>query len=307
MAKTTLKKKTAQPDADYEYERLQLSNKPGSLPYIWKRVRKDPAALISIIFLVLLIAFSLLSPYIVPYSYKAINPLESKLPPFTAGHLLGTDEVGRDILSRVLYGARYTILIGIGSTVLAFLAGAIIGAIAGYYGGLIDSILMRFLDVFQSFPNIAIALLFAAVFGAGFINIIYALAISSTPPFARMMRAQILSIQGSEYVEAAQSINCSTFRTIVRHIIPNAISPAIVQITMNIANAGLRASALSFLGFGVKPPTPEWGAMLSTSRNYMRDYPHMVIIPGLFIMLTVLAFSMIGDAVRDAMDPKLKN
>lgn len=280
--------------------------KPGSLPYIWNKVRKNPAAMISLVIVVTLLVLSFISPYICKYGWAEIN-IRSQFQGPSAEHLLGCDEIGRDILSRVLYGAKYTMSIGIIATAVSFTLGVIVGSIAGYFGGAVDSFLMRFLDIFQSFPDILLAIALATAFGQGFDKIILALGITRVPMYARMMRANILTVRSSEYIEAATSINCSTSRIIVKHVIPNAISPLIIQVTMGIANAGLQASSLSFLGFGVQPPTPEWGSMLATARNYIRDYPHMIIIPGVFIMITVLSFNLIGDAVRDALDPKLRD
>lgn len=289
-----------------EEERKLKGTKPGSLPYIWKKVRKNPGAMIGLIIVVSLFVLSFLSPYICKYSYTEMNVRERYTLP-NWEHPLGCDEIGRDILSRVLYGAKYTMSIGVLSTVLSCGIGIILGAVAGYFGGVVDNLLMRFLDVFQSFPNILLAIAISAVLGPGFDKIIIALGISGIANYARMMRANILTVRSSEFIEAATSINCNTFRIVANHVIPNAISPLIVQVAMGIAGAGLAASSLSFLGFGVQAPTPEWGAMLSSARAYIRDYPHMVIIPGLFIMVTVLSFNLIGDAVRDALDPKLRD
>ena len=280
--------------------------KPGSLPYIWNKVRKNPAAMVSMVVVVLLLVLSFISPYICKYGWAEIN-IRSQFQGPSAEHLLGCDEIGRDILSRVLYGAKYTMSIGIIATAVSFTLGVLVGSVAGYFGGVVDGFLMRFLDIFQSFPDILLAIALATAFGQGFDKIILALGITRVPMYARMMRANILTVRSSEYIEAATSINCSTPRIIMKHVIPNAISPLIIQVTMGIANAGLQASSLSFLGFGVQPPTPEWGSMLATARNYIRDYPHMIIIPGIFIMITVLAFNLIGDAVRDALDPKLRD
>lgn len=287
-------------------EKKTVSYKPGSLPYIWQRIRKNPAALIGLIIVVTLFVLSLISPLICKYEYDEINMRDRYALP-SAEHLLGCDEIGRDILSRILYGAKYTMSIGVMSTTVSCVLGIIVGAIAGYFGGVVDNLLMRFLDVFQSFPNILLAIAISAVLGPGFGKIILAMGISGIAGYARMMRANILTVRNSEYIEAATSINCTTVRVMARHVVPNAISPLIVQIAMGIANAGLAASSLSFLGFGVQPPTPEWGSMLSGARAYIRDYPHMVLIPGIFIMVTVLSFNMVGDAVRDALDPKLRD
>lgn len=282
------------------------SYKPGSLPYIWSKICRNPGAMLGLVVAVSLLTLSFLSPYICKWDYAQIN-IRSQFQGPSAEHWLGCDEIGRDILARVLFGAKYTMSIGIMATAVSFTLGVLVGSVAGYFGGTVDSFLMRFLDIFQSFPDILLAIALATAFGQGFDKIILALGITRVPMYARMMRANILTVRSSEYIEAATSINCSTVRIIAKHVIPNAISPLIIQVTMGIANAGLQASSLSFLGFGVQPPTPEWGAMLSSARIYIRDYPHMVIIPGVFIMITVLAFNLIGDAVRDALDPRLRD
>lgn len=282
------------------------SEKPGSLAYVWSKIRKRPLAMVGLAFLIVLMLLSFLSPYICAYGYKSISMRDAFASP-SWEHPFGCDELGRDILSRVLYGAKYTMSIGVFSTAISCVLGILVGSVAGYFGGKIDSFLMRFLDVFQSFPGILLAITISAVLGPGFEKVIIALGISSIPGYARMMRANILTIRSSEYVEAATSMNCSTFRIIAKHIIPNAISPLIVQVAMGIAASGLAASALSFLGFGVTAPTPEWGAMLSSARGYIRDYPHLCIFPGMFIMGTVLSCNLVGDAIRDALDPKLRD
>lgn len=287
-------------------EREDKSLKPGSLPYIWKKVSRNKGAMLGIIAVVSILVLSLLSPYILKYDYATVSMADQYAKPGLE-HLFGCDELGRDILARVLYGARYTLSIGFLSVIISAGFGIVLGAIAGFFGGTVDSVIMRLLDVFQAFPQMLLAITLSAVLGTGLDKCILALGISGIPSFARMMRANILTIRGTEYIEAATSINCTRPRIISRHVIPNAISPLIVQITMSIASAGLNASSLSFIGLGVQQPKPEWGAMLATARNHIRDYPHMVLIPGIFIMITVLSFNLIGDAVRDALDPKLKD
>lgn len=279
--------------------------KPGSLAYIWSRIRKSPGAMFGLFFVVILFIVSFFSVYICRYDYEEIV-MKSRFALPSLEHLLGCDEVGRDILSRILYGAKYTLSIGILSTAFSCVFGIILGSVSGYFGGKVDTLIMRILDIFQAFPNILLAIAISTVLGKGFDKVIYAIGISGIPAYARMMRANILTVRNSEYIEAASSINCTTFRIILHHVIPNAISPLIVQVAMGVASAALAASGLSFLGFGVQAPTPEWGAMLASARGYMRDYPHMVIIPGLFIMLTVLSFNLVGDKIRDALDPKLR-
>ena len=284
---------------------LSRSEVPGSLPYVWKKIRTRRLAMAGLIFVAVLLVLSFISPLICPYSYKAISMKEKfALPSWE--HPFGCDELGRDILSRVLYGAKFTMSVGVFSTGFSCIFGIVLGSVAGYFGGKVDGFIMRCLDVFQSFPGILLAITLSTVLGPGFEKVIIAMGIAYMPSYARMMRANILTIRNSEYIEAATAMNCSTLQIVIRHIIPNAISPLIVQIAMGIAGAGLSASSLSFLGFGVKA-TPEWGAMLSSARGFIQDYPHLCIFPGIFIMATVLSFNLVGDAIRDALDPKLKD
>ena len=258
-----------------------------------------------LIVIVALMILSFLIPYISPYSYRGMDIRSQYMKPCLA-HPFGCDEIGRDILTRIIYGARYTISLGFFITLFGATIGIIVGALAGYFGNWVDTVLMRFLDVWQSCPSILLAIAMAAVLGRGYWQLIVACGVTSIPHFARLMRANILSIRGMEYIEAATSINCSTKRIILRHVLPNAFSPMIVQIAMDMASAGLTAAGLSFLGFGVQPPTPEWGSMLSSAREFIRAYPHMVTFPGLAIMLVVLCLNLVGDALRDALDPRLR-
>lgn len=284
---------------------IDESIKPGSWKYIWSSVSHNKGAVFGMIFLLAIIVLSLISPFICRYSYSATDFVNMKSWP-SLTHLFGTDDLGRDILSRVLYGARYTLIIGIISTLLSAVIGIVMGAIAGYFGGIVDSSLMRFLDIFQAFPSLVLAMAFCAVFGTGVDKCILALGITGVPGFARLMRANILRIRNMEYIESATTINCPTWKIISNHIIPNAISPIIVEVAMSISRNGLASSSLSFLGLGVQEPKPEWGQMLAATRNYIRDYSYMVIIPGIFIVLTVLSFNLLGDAFRDALDPNFK-
>ena len=285
---------------------LSRSEVPGSLPYVWKKIRTRRLAMAGLIFVAVLLVLSFISPLICPYSYKAIS-MKGKFALPSWEHPFGCDELGRDILSRVLYGAKFTMSVGVFSTGFSCIFGIVLGSVAGYFGGKVDGFIMRCLDVFQSFPGILLAITLSTVLGPGFEKVIIAMGIAYMPSYARMMRANILTIRNSEYIEAATAMNCSTLQIVIRHIIPNAISPLIVQIAMGIAGAGLSASSLSFLGFGVKATTPEWGAMLSSARGFIQDYPHLCIFPGIFIMATVLSFNLVGDAIRDALDPKLKD
>lgn len=280
------------------------SLKPGSLPYIWRNICKNPGAVAGMVVIGLLIVISITSPLYMP-SYSAVDVSNRyALPSFQ--HLFGCDELGRDIMARVFYGVRYTLFIGLAAVAISASIGILFGAISGYFGGAIDNVIMRFLDIFQAFPELLLAIALSAVLGTGLDKCILAIGIAGIPSYARLMRANILSIRSQEFIEAAITNNCTQVRIILRHAIPNAISPLLVQISLSIASAGLASSSLSFIGLGVQPPEPEWGAMLSTARGFIRQYPHMVLFPGLFIAVTVICFNLIGDALRDALDPKLK-
>lgn len=295
-------KKTAEKTAG---NTAKKSLKPGSLPYIWQYIRHNIGAMCGLIFLAGMVILTILSPYIMKYDYITIDfTARFALP--SLEHPFGCDQYGRDILSRILYGARYTLSIGILCTAFAAIFGIILGAIAGYFGGIVDSAIMRFLDIFQAFPQLLMAMTLVAILGTGLDKCILALGISGIPGYARMTRANILNIRNSEYIEASVSIKCSTFRILRKHIIPNVLSPLIISMAMGIASSGLAAASLSFIGLGIQSPLPEWGAMLAEARDYMRQYPHMILFSGIFIVLTVLSFNLIGDALRDALDPKLR-
>ena len=295
-------RKKQKPDTLEKYDK---SKQPGSLPYVWKGVRKNKGALIGLILICLIVVISLISPYIM-HDYALVD-MRNQFDTPSWEHPFGCDHLGRDIMSRIFYGARYTLSIGIGAVAFSAVLGIIIGAVAGYFGGKVESVIMYVMDILQSFPGLVSAIAVATVLGTGLGNSILAIGISFTPAFVRLMRANILTIRGSEFIEAATTIKCSTPRIIMKHLVPNAISPIIVQISMSIAQAALTASTLSFLGMGVKEPAPEWGSMISSARSYIRQSPHMVIFPGLFILITLLSLNLIGDAVRDALDPKLRD
>ena len=269
-----------------------------------RKLWADPMGKIGMIGVFLLIAMAIFAPMLAPYPYDQIG---MRFQPPSGEHIFGTDEFGRDIFSRVLYGGRYSISMGVLAVMISTTVGMTIGAIAGYFGGKVDNILMRLLDVIQSLPAMLLSIVLSAVLGPGYFNTILALSVNGMPASARMLRAQMMKVRGNEYIEAAQSINCSKFRIIVRHMIPNSFSPNIVQATMAIAHMIVMAASLSFIGLGVQPPTPEWGAMLTGARQFIRQCPHMVIFPGLAIAVTVLAVNLMGDGLRDALDPKLKH
>jgi len=272
----------------------------------FKRLSRNKLAVAGMIITILLVLMAVFAPRIMPYDYDKANFLNVLAKP-NKDFVFGTDDLGRDILSRMIYGSRYSLQIGFYSVGAACVFGIILGAIAGYFGGWVGDVIMRILDIFQAIPGMVMAIAISAVLGPGFGKCILALMISMIPSFARMMRASILNVRKMEYLEAATSINCSSFRIIRRHVLPNAMSPIIVQATMSVPMSILIAATLSYVGLGVQPPVPEWGAMLSAGRGYIRDYPHLVIFPGLIIMITVLSLNVFGDGLRDALDPKLKD
>ncbi|MCR5278607.1 MAG: ABC transporter permease [Lachnospiraceae bacterium] len=280
--------------------------KQSQLLEILKRLAKNKAAMVGLFIIIVMAVIAAFAPLIAPYRYDEAN-FYNIFQPFSKEHLLGTDQLGRDILSRLIYGARYSLKIGIYSVAMAATAGAVIGSIAGYFGGVVDDVIMRILDIVNSIPGLVLSIAVAAILGPGFTNCIIALALGTTPMYARMIRASILNIRKMEYLEAATSINCSSARIIFRHILPNAISPLIVLATMSVAQAILTAASLSFIGLGVQPPEPEWGAMLADARTHLRQYPRLVLVPGITIMIAVLSLNILGDGLRDAMDPKLKD
>lgn len=282
------------------------AKKNSELMRILRQLSKNRLAVVGLIIIVIELIVAILAPYIIPYDYTTMDMASAFATP-SLKHLFGCDDMGRDIFSRVLYGARFSISMGVLSIVIATVVGCTVGAIAGFYGGWIDNLLMRFLDIIQAVPGLLMNIVIAAILGPGFINTIIAMAFGYVPGMARMLRAQMLKERGNEYIEAAHSINCSEFRIIVSHLIPNCMSPIIVQATMGVAQAITLAAGLSFIGLGIQPPTPEWGAMLSGARQFIRQAPHLIFFPGLAIAITVLALNLMGDGLRDALDPKLKN
>ena len=270
------------------------------------RLKQDKLAVIGMVIFLIIVLAAIFAPVIAPYSYKDQDLQNMRALP-SMEHIFGTDSLGRDIFSRVLYGAKYSLSIGIISVTVAMLFGCVVGSICGYYGGVIDMVIMRLMDLMQSIPDMLLAIAISAMLGPGFTNCILALSISRIPVFIRLMRASLLNLREMEYIDAEISTNASAPRIMFRHLLPNGISPMIVQATMAIAGSILVAASLSFIGLGVQPPLPEWGAMLSEGREYIRSSPHIVIFPGLMIMITVLSINLFGDGLRDALDPRLKD
>lgn len=268
---------------------------------LWRR----PTAAFGLIVVGIIIILSICIPFISPYNYNDMDLFAIYDPP-SLKHWCGTDGLGRDMLTRLLYAGRYSLGLGIVSSAFAVAAGTILGAISGYFGGRVDNLIMRICDVIQAIPGMLLAILISATLGNGLFNTILAISISGIPNILRLMRGQVLSIRTEEYLEAAQSINCSSPRIMFHHVLPNVMSPIIVNATMSIGNTINIAAGLSFIGLGVQPPTPEWGAMLTSGKDYLIKSPHLIIVPGIIMLITIMCFNFVGDGLRDALDPKLK-
>lgn len=272
---------------------------------VWRRLRKNRMAMFGLCVLILLVFLAIFADVVAPYGYDDQNYSQMlELPSWQ--HIMGTDNYGRDIFSRIVYGTRISLLIGFISLAISTVVGSILGACAGYFGGASDTIIMRGSDILMAIPRTVLAIAIATTLGPGLVNAMIAVAIGTIPSFTRVVRASTLTVKDQEYVEAARAIGASNFHIIKKYVFPNVLAPIIVQATLGVGTAILLAASLSFLGIGISPPTPEWGSMLSAARSYMRDYWHMVLFPGLAIMITVLALNLFGDGLRDALDPKLK-
>nr|WP_235576419.1 ABC transporter permease [Rossellomorea marisflavi] len=269
-----------------------------------KRLLKNKLAIFGLIIILLQVVMAIAAPVITIHSPFKQNLAQSELPLFSEGHFLGTDNFGRDLWSRIVYGARISLLVGITAVGLGLAGGVTLGLIAGYYRRL-DGIIMRIVDLLFAFPGILLAMLIIAVLGTSLVNVAIAISIWSIPTCARIVRGSVLSVKKQEYVQAMKSLGASDFRILVKHILPNCSAPIIVFATMRMATAILSTASLSYLGLGAQPPTPEWGAMISQGQDFMWTSPHMTIVPGIAIMLIVFAFNVVGDGLRDALDPNM--
>lgn len=285
----------------------QKYKKRSSLMSIWRQLRKNKGAILGIILLVLIVGVALGSPYIFNYEEQVIaNNIKQRMQPPSAEHWFGTDDMGRDIFARVCYGARYSLAVGVIAVMFALVFGVTLGAAAGYIGGVFEDVTMRVCDIFSSIPSVLMAIAVVSALGKSTFNLMIAVGIASTAPFIRVARAAVLTIRGEEYIESARAIGSPEWLIVVSHILPNCVSQIIVQATLRVGSAIISAAQLSFLGLGVPAPAPEWGSMLSAGRAYIRDYSYMTLYPGIAIMVTVLSLNLIGDGLRDALDPKLK-
>lgn len=274
------------------------------LSEIWRRFKKNKQAVLGLIVLILFVLIAIFADQIAPYWYDDQDASRAMIPPCME-YPCGTDNLGRDVLSRLIYGSRYSLSIGFLAVGISVLTGGFLGVIAAYYPKL-DNIIMRCMDLFMAIPQMLLAMCIVSALGSSLFNLMLAVGLSSTPKFARVVRASVLETREREFVEAARAIGASNARIIVRHILPNSISALIVQATLAMAGAIISASALSFLGFGIQAPMPEWGAMLSAGRKYIRNKAYLTVIPGLAIMVVVYALNVVGDGLRDCLDPRLK-
>jgi peptide/nickel transport system permease protein len=269
-----------------------------------RRFLKNPLSVLGLLLVITITGCALSAPLISPHDPTEQHLFDKRSKPFEK-YSLGTDQFGRDILSRLIYGARVSLTVSVGSILIALLGGGLVGIIAGYSGGICDSILMRMMDLLLSFPYLLLAIVLVSAFGSGVFNTTLAIGIWALPTFARMVRISVLSLKEREYVTSARAVGATSGRIIFFHIIPNFITPVIVYATLFMANAIMMEAALSFLGLGVQPPTPSWGEMISSGRNLLMVAPHVSTIPGIAIMMAVLGFNLLGDGLRDALDPKM--
>ncbi|SFS22911.1 ABC transporter permease [Enterocloster citroniae] len=275
---------------------------------LWLRFMKNKTALLGLFIFCAIVLLAIGAPLLASYENDVIRlDVANRLQSPGNGHLLGTDEMGRDIFARLVFGARISLVVGISSVAVALLIGGTLGAISGFYGGIIDSVIMRIMDVFLCLPDVLLALAIIATFGVSKVNLVISIGLSFTPKFSRIVRSAVLGVRGSEYIEAARSIGAKDGHIILHHALVNCMGPIIVQVTLYVASAILTISGLSFLGLGIQAPAPEWGNMLASGRAFMRDEAYIVMAPGLAIFFTILSLNLLGDGLRDTLDPRLKH
>ena len=286
----------------------QTYKKRSQVSAVWHRLKKNKLAMLGLFILCILIGLAVFADFIADYDTVVVGQdMSQRLLTPRLEHIFGTDQFGRDVFARIIHGGRLSLSLSIISMSVAVAIGACIGAVAGYYGGRVDDVLMRLMDILLAIPPMLMSISIVAALGQSMINLLIALAIAYIPVFARVIRSTILSIKGQEFVEAARACGTSNARIILRHIIPNAIGPIIVEATLTMGAAILVISSLSFMGLGIEPPAPEWGTMLYEGREVIRSSPYLVIFPGIAIALSVMSLNLLGDGLRDALDPRLKN
>ena len=274
---------------------------------VWRRLKKNKMAMIGLAIVVFLVVLAVCADFLFDYNEVVIKQNTAiRLQGPSAEHWFGTDEFGRDILARLVHGGRISLVVGVIAVAIALVLGGTLGAISGFFGGKVDMLISRAMDILLAVPSLLLSITIVSALGPSIINLMIAIAVSSVPGYARIVRSSVMTVRDNEFVEAAKAIGANDAQIIASHILPNCLAPIIVQVSLKVASAILSTSGLSFLGLGVKAPTPEWGSMLSGGRAYLRNAPHLTVFPGLAIMLTILSMNLLGDGLRDALDPKLK-
>ena len=292
------KEKTVVPQEDSLRKRSQWRD-------VWKRLRRNKLAMIGMVLVIIIVLSAVFADVISPYPYDGID-VTARLQFPGSAHWLGTDNFGRDLLSRIIYGGRISLLVACAAVLIALVVGGVLGATAGFFGGTYETVVMAIMDILMAIPGFLLAVSISTALGGGTFNTSLAIAVGAIPSYARLVRSQVLTIKDREFVEAAESMGAGKMRIIFHDIIPNALSPIIVESTLRIGACILQISSLSFIGLGVTPPTPEWGSIMANGRDYIRDFYPLVTFPGIAIMLTLFGFNLFGDGLRDALDPRLK-
>jgi peptide/nickel transport system permease protein len=282
-----------------------IGSRSGQLRRFWSTLSHNYITMCGLGIILIMIILAVLAPYIAPYGYKTMT-LPDRLQPPNTNHLLGTDNFGRDILSRMLYGARVSLIVGLGGVTIATSIGVLLGAVAGFYGKWIDEVIMRIMDSMLAFPYIILAVALMAMVGPSLRNVILVIGITRTPRFARVTRGSVLALKEMDFVTAARALGQREWRILARHILPNCLTPIVIMASLSVATAILTESALSFLGLGIQPPQASWGIMIADGRRFMLDAPWIATFPGIAISLTILGYNLFGDGLRDALDPKLR-
>ncbi|WP_274731495.1 ABC transporter permease [Jeotgalibaca caeni] len=277
----------------------------GSWADIWYALKRNRRAMVGLSFIMLLVLVAIFADFVAPYGMKEQN-LANALQPPNATNWLGTDDLGRDVLSRLIYGTRVSLTVGVSAVAVALLIGGVLGILSGYYKGWVDTLIMRFCDILLSIPSILLAIAIVASLGASIQNMILAIGLANIPVFARIIRAGVISVKEKQFIEAGEALGANDAVIIFKHIIPNIMSPIIVQSSMGIATSILSAVGLGFIGLGLEASIAEWGTMLNFGRGYIRTHPYLTLYPGLVIMFTILSFNLLGDGLRDAIDPKMR-
>ena len=272
----------------------------------WHKFARNKAAVVGLVIVSFVILVGVFAPVISPHDPNAIDVLNKYAPPLSEGHILGTDELGRDLLSRLIYGARMSIVVAIGATALGGLLGALLGLISGYIGGAVDAVIMRIMDGMFAFPFILLSILLVTILGSGVFNVILAIAIGNVPSFARIVRSKVIVTKNEEYCNAERVLGASSLSIMFFHVLPNTVSEIVVYATLSIGSAIISEASLSFLGLGILIPTPSWGNILRQGRVCLTTAPHLAIFPGILIFISVIGFNLVGDGIRDVMDPKMK-